>query len=276
MDNINKRSKKNNPSERPIGVFDSGVGGLSVLIELEKILPNENFVFLADQFYVPYGEKTKAELVDLAYKITDYFIKEHDVKAMVVACNTSTCNSITEVREKYLLPIVGTVPAIKTAALRTKTKTVGIISTPSTSESNVLQGLIRDHCQGVKVINVGCKNLENVVEKGELEGPEVENLLVKYLDNIKKSNTDCLVLGCTHYPFLKKTIRKVVGRPIKLIDGNKAIARQTVNLLQKFELKNNSKKGRQTIYYSTGDPEKFSKVASKLMKYKVKAKKVRL
>ena len=126
---MSKISKKNN---QPIGVFDSGVGGLSVLIELKRLLPNENFVFLAYQLYVPYGEKTKNELIELAYKITDYFIKYHDVKMMIVACNTSTCNSISEVRKKYFLPIVGTVPAIKPAAEKTKSGTVAIIATPST------------------------------------------------------------------------------------------------------------------------------------------------
>ncbi len=267
------QSTKNN---QPIGVFDSGVGGLSVLIELKKLLPNENFVFLADQFYVPYGEKTKDELVNLAYKITDYFIEKHNVKAMVVACNTSTCSSIAEVRAKYSLPVIGTVPAIKPAAEQTKTKKVGIISTPSTSQSQVLGGLIKDHCAGVEVINTGCKNLENVVEKGELEGKEVEDLLKKYLEEVKNSNADCLVLGCTHYPFLKKAIRKVVGRPIKLIDGNKAIAKQTGRLLRKFSLKNSSKKAGGSIYYSTGDHKKFSQVASKLMNEKIVAKKVTL
>ncbi len=274
MRDIKKKNKIQN--NQPIGVFDSGVGGLSVLIELKKLLPNENFVFLADQFYVPYGEKTKKELVDLAYKITDYFINKHDVKAMVVACNTSTCSSIAEVRQKYPLPIVGTVPAIKPAAEKTKTRKVGIISTPSTSQSEVLRGLIDSYCQGVEVMNVGCKNLENVVEKGELGGEEVEGLLRKYLEGVKNSNADCLVLGCTHYPFLKKAIRKVVGRPIKLIDGNKAIAKQTKKLLEKFSIKNSSNVLGNSIYYSTGDSAKFSEVASKLMKEKIVAKKVTL
>ncbi len=270
------KKNKNSKHKRPIGVFDSGVGGLSVLIELERLLPNENFVFLADQFYVPYGEKTKGELVQLAYQITDYFIKKHNVKMMVVACNTSTCSSIGEVRKKYSLPIVGTVPAIKPAAETTETKTVGIIATPSTSESQVLRELIQNYCQGVKVINVGCKNLENVVEEGELENFEVKKLLMKYLKDIKNSNADRLVLGCTHYPFLKKAIRQVMGRPIKLIDGGKAIARQTGVLLKKYSLKNNSKKKGKSIFYSTGDHNKFARVATKLMKYKVTAEKVKL
>lgn len=265
-----------NQNKQPIGVFDSGVGGLSVLMELEKILPNENFVFLADQKYVPYGEKTKEELVSLAYKIADYFVKEHAVKAIVVACNTSTCNSIAEVRNRYPIPFVGTVPAIKPAGESSKTKTVGIISTPSTSKSEVLKGLIENYCEGVKVINVGCRNLENAVEKGELDGEEVKILLNEYLKDIKNSDADHLVLGCTHYPFLKKTIKKVMGRPIKLIDGNKAIAKQTKNLLKKFVIKNESEAKGKSIFVSTGDPVKFREVASKLMGRKIKAKKVDL
>src|SRR3989344_6788617 len=168
---------KNN---RPIGVFDSGVGGLSVLKELKRLLPNENFIFLADQLYVPYGEKTAKELVKLTSKITDYFIKHHGIKAMVVACNTATCSAIGELRKKYSLPIVGTVPAIKVAAEKTISGTMAVISTPSTSKSAALKKLIKDNCQGVNVLNIGCQNLENVVEKGELNNAQISTLLLKY------------------------------------------------------------------------------------------------
>src|SRR3989344_5220085 len=196
-----KRSKKIN--DRPIGVFDSGVGGLSVLIELKKLLPNENFVFLADQKYVPYGEKSKKELVRLVFNIADYFIKQHDVKMIVVACNTATCNTIDELRAKYSIPIVGTVPAVKLAAENSKSKAVGVISTPATSKSVALKKLINDHCRGIDVLNIACKNLEDTVEHGELDSPQVKKLLLKYLSRIKGSRVDQLVLGCTHYPFLR-------------------------------------------------------------------------
>lgn len=275
MLNINKVKKKTKNNE-PIGIFDSGVGGLSVLIELERLLPNENFVFLADQLHVPYGEKSKNELIKLAYKITDYFINHHNIKMMVAACNTSTCNSISEVRKKYLLPIIGTVPAIKPAARRTKTKTIGIIATPSTSKSRVLKKLIGDHCQNINVFNVGCKNLENMVEKGELESSEVKKLLTKYLKAIKNSNADYLVLGCTHYPFLKNAIRKIVGRNIKLINSGRAIAKQTRAFLNKHSLKNSQRKRGESLYFSTGDHIKFTRVASKLLKHQIKAQKVKL
>ncbi|MDO8660144.1 MAG: glutamate racemase [Candidatus Parcubacteria bacterium] len=265
--------KKNN---QPIGVFDSGVGGLSVLIELKKKLPNEDFVFLADQKYVPYGEKTKEELIKLVYKITDYLIKNHNIKIMVVACNTATCNAIDEIRSKYSIPIVGTVPAVKLAAKQSKTGTVACIATPSTSKSDRLKNIIKDFCQNVEVINIGCKNLEDAVEEGELESMQVNKLLHKYLDKVKNSDTDYLVLGCTHYPFLKKPIRKILGSKIKLIDSGKAIARRTEWLLKNDSIKNTQKKKGNVIYFTTGDSKKFSKVASKLMKEDLETQNVKI
>jgi len=257
---------------RPIGVFDSGVGGLSVLIELRRLLPNENFVFLADQLYVPYGEKSKEELVDLGIRITDYLVDQHDIKMLVVACNTSTCNSIAELREKYSFPIVGTVPAIKPAAEKTKTKTVAVISTPSTSKSQVLQNLINKNCGNMNVVNIGCKNLENVVEEGKLNSAKVNNLLLKYLKKVKGSDVDCLVLGCTHYPFLKENIKRILGPKVLLIDGGYGIAKQTKFLLEIHFMKNNQKRVGETLYLSTGNPVKFSRVAAELLKHPVSAK----
>lgn len=266
--------KKNNKQNKPIGVFDSGVGGLSVLIELQKMLPNEDFVFLADQKYVPYGEKTKKELVGLVFNITDYLIKHHDIKMMVVACNTATCGAIEELRAKYSLPIVGTVPAIKLAAEKTKTGTVAVISTPSTSKSEAVKKIIEENCQNVNVLNIGCKNLEDAVETGELNNVSINNLLLKYLKSVKNSNADYLVLGCTHYPFLKKSIQNIMGKRIKLLDGGKAIARRTKSLLKTNSIANNQKRSGKTIYFTTSDPIKFSKVASILLKDEIEAKKV--
>ncbi len=257
--------------KQPIGVFDSGVGGLSVLIELKKLLPKEDFVFLADQKYVPYGEKTKKELVERGSKITDYFVKNHNIKMMVIACNTATCGAVDEIRAKYSFPIVGTVPAIKPAAETTKTGVIGVMSTPSTSKSEVVKNLIKDNCQGIKVFNVGCKNLEDTVEQGEMGSPEVNELLREYLKDIKNSKADRLVLGCTHYPFLKKVIAKMAGPKLKLIDSGKAIAKRTNALLLRNKFKNNQGKKGKLSFVTTGDPLKFSKVASKLLKMKVEA-----
>ena len=195
---------------QPIGIFDSGIGGLSILRELETLLPNENFIFLADQLFLPYGEKSKEELVPRVCKITDYFIREHNIKMMIVACNTATSNTIDELRKKYSFPIVGTIPAVKTAAQKTKTGTIAVISTVLTSKSEALNKLIKEHCQNINTLNIGCKNLVEMVEEGELSGVKVDTLLLNYLKPAIDSNADSLVLGCTHYPFLSNSIKKIV------------------------------------------------------------------
>ncbi len=257
-----------NESDKPIGVFDSGVGGLSILIELKKLLPKENFVYLADQAYIPYGEKGKQELIDRCSSVADYFIENHKIKIMVVACNTATANAIQALRKKYFFPIIGTIPGVKPAAEKTKSKTIAVLSTPSTSRSYALKKLIKDNCQGTSVLNIGCKDLVGVVEEGSLDGLKVDTLLKKYLERIKSSNADYLVLGCTHYPFLGGAITGILGSKVKLVDSGKAIAVRTKSLLQKNKILNKSK-GRDT-YLTTGSPVKFSKVASKLLKKKIK------
>lgn len=258
---------------RPIGVFDSGVGGLSVLVELKKLLPRESFVFLADQKYVPYGEKSKKELLKLVFKITDYFVKHHNIKMMVIACNTASCYTIDELRAKYAFPIVRTIPAVKPAAEKTKTGTIAVISTPATSKSRALGKLIKDHCSGVGILNIGCKNLENTVEEGSVDNREVRTLLQKYLKSVKNSPTDQLVLGCTHYPFLKPAIRKIVGPKVKLVDSGKAIAKRAKFLLEAEKIRSNQRKEKEVLYFTTGNSSKFQKVASKLLKKRIIAKK---
>jgi len=262
--------------KRPIGVFDSGVGGLSVLKELQQLLPNENFIFLADQLYVPYGEKSKRQLIDLSYRITDYFLT-HDIKLMVVACNTATCYTIDSLRKKYQLPIVGTVPAIKPAAENTQSGVVAIISTPATAKSKTLKQLIKKHCRDITVFNIGCKNLEDAVENGKSKDVEISDLLKKYLKRVKYSDADHLVLGCTHYPFLKDVLEKIMNPSVKIIDSGPAIAKQAQSLLTAHSIKNTDKKGRgKTSYLTTGDAVKFSIIAEQLLGNPVKAKTIKI
>lgn len=257
--------------KRPIGVFDSGVGGLSVLLELHKLLPKEDFIFIADQAHVPYGEKTTSQLCQLASNISDFLTKK-DVKLIVVACNTATCNSIDFLRKKFTIPFVGTVPAVKTAAEKTAKKCIGIISTPATSESSYLADLITSHAQGVKVINIGCAGLENVVEKGDINSKEVESLLKKYLGPIKRAGADAIVLGCTHYPFLRSKIKTSLGPNVKIFDSGKAIAKRTLSLLKNSSSLND--RGGKSYYFTTGDGKNFSKAASVLMGKSISAKHV--
>lgn len=253
---------------RPIGIFDSGVGGLSVFKEIKKLLPKESYIFVADQKNVPYGEKSKDQLCKLSDKITQYLLKI-DVKMIVVACNTATCYAIDFLRKKYPnTPFVGTVPAIKTAVELSHRKSIAVMSTPATSKSRYLKNLINSYVSGTKIVNVGCTNLENLVENGSINSPEVTVLIKKYLKQALVHNPDYIVLGCTHYPFLKTTFQRLSR--LETIDSGYAIAKRVVSLLSN---RSNSKEPSAT-YLTTGDPEKFAKVASRLIKTRVTARKL--
>lgn len=253
---------------RPIGIFDSGVGGLSVFKEIKKLLPKENYIFIADQKNVPYGEKSKDQLCELSDKITQYLLKMR-VKMIVVACNTATCYAIDFLRKKYPnISFIGTVPAIKTAVHLSHRKSIAVISTPATSKSPYLKDLISSYASRVRIVNVGCANLENLVEKGFINSPEVTVLVKKYLKQAMVHNPDFIVLGCTHYPFLKTTIQKLSR--LKTIDSGHAIAQRVISLLS--ERSNN--KNPSVIYLTTGDPKQFAGVASRLLKTRVTTKKL--
>jgi len=257
---------------KPIGVFDSGLGGLSILRELRRFLPHENYIFLADQAYVPYGDKTPVELIDRCLKVGE-FLKNQNVKLMVVACNTATCYALEALRREFAVPIVGTVPAVKPAAERTKTNIIGIISTEATSKSKTLADLIEVYASDKKIINIGCAGLEHAVEAGELDSPRTSDLLLSYLEPIKNSLADCLVLGCTHYPFLKPAITKVMEREIEIIDSGIAIAKRVKTLLTNDSAENQVG----TVeYFTTGDPNQFNDIASKLLKKNIETQIIQL
>ena len=194
---------------------------------------------------------------------------------MIVACNTATASTINALRKKYSLPIVGTIPALKPAAQHTASGIIAVLSTPSTSKSLTLKKLIKDNCKGVNVLNIGCKGLASVVE-GDIGIMDGKQLLEKYLQKVKNSKADYLVLGCTQYPFLKKTIQKIVGSHVKLLDSGKAIAKYTKSLLIAKNITNKEKRHRKTLYFTTGNAVKFSRVATKLLKHKIQTKKIRV
>ncbi len=249
---------------QPIGVFDSGVGGLSILIELKKILPNESFIFLADQAFMPYGKKNKKELVGRVSKIIDFFVKKN-VKAVVIACNTATVYTIDEMRKKFAIPLIGTVPAIKTAAELSKTKKIAVFSTPATTKSPYLKNLISEFASTCKIYRVGGSNLEELLEGGDIDAPEVQVVLKQKLLPLIAKQIDAVVLGCTHYPFLRKNIEDIIGPNIAAVDSGKAIAKRTFVVLNEHNslLK---KKTSEDIFMTTGNASDFHVAAQKLMK----------
>lgn len=260
-------------NNQPIGVFDSGVGGLSVLLEINKLLPNETFIFLADQKNVPYGGKNKEQLLRFVNSAMEFFTSKN-VKAVVFACNTATVYTIDEMRKKFDIPIVGTVPVIKTIAKITKSKKTAVFSTPATAKSKYLEDLIAKFANGVSVERVGGSNLEELVEEGEIDSEETINVLKKNLIPLVKSGVDAIALGCTHYPFLRQKIEKIVGKKVIVVDSGGAVARRLKQVLINEKMLGNEKIV--DTYYTTGDSEKFEKIASKLLKEKILALRINI
>jgi len=246
---------------RAIGIFDSGVGGLSVYLEARKLLPKESFIFCADQAFVPYGEKTKDELIDRVSKIIA-FLEGKNVKAVIAACNTASVYVIDDIRKKFSLPIIATVPAVKTLSAISKTRKAAVFSTPATAKSPYLTELIATFAPDMEIFKVGGSKLEELVEKGELDSPSVDAILKDTLVPLVAKGIDAIALACTHYPFLRQQIQKIVGEQVKIVDSGNAVARRLQTVLDQENLLADEKKADQ--YYTTGEPILFKKVAEKL------------
>ncbi len=254
--------KLSHMDNRPIGIFDSGVGGLSVLLEIKKLLPEETFIFVADQAYVPYGKKTKAQLIDRVSSILEFF-QTKNVKAVVAACNTATVYTIEEMRNRFDVPIIGTVPVIKTLATISKTGTAAVFSTPATAKSPYLDELITKFAPDMEIIKVGGSNLEELVEEGDLESPAIHAILYSELPPLVEKNVDAIALGCTHYPFLRDQIQKIVGPSVAVVDSGGAVARRLKAVLTHNNILAN--KSSQDEYLTSGNAEKFHRIAEQLM-----------
>lgn len=249
-------------NNKSIGVFDSGVGGLSILKELKKLLPKENYIFFADQKHVPYGNKTKKELEELTDKILSFFVSEN-VKVVIIACNTATVYAIDYLRKKYSFPIIETVPVIKTIANITKTKKTAVFSTPATAKSPYLSSLIKKFAKDTIIYKIGGSKLEDLVELGNLKNPEIEIVLKECLMPLKKKNVDAIALGCTHYPFLRDKIVRIMGKNVKIVDSGGAVAKRTKEVLKNEKLLGNIRS--KDSFYTTGDKNKFKKALKNLL-----------
>ncbi|RVT78582.1 glutamate racemase [Flavobacterium sufflavum] len=238
-------------NNQPIGVFDSGIGGTSIWREIHNLLPNEKTIYLADSKNAPYGEKSKEEIIRLSMKNTDLLL-DMNCKLIVVACNTATTNAIRELRDKYDVPFIGIEPAIKPAAINSKTQIIGILATKGTLNSELFHKTT-EMFQHIKIIEQIGYRLVELIENGQIESAEMTQLLHSYLKPMIEANIDFLVLGCSHYPYLIPQIRKIIPDHIQIIDSGLAVARQTQNLLKEigFNNDNNSK----PIFYTNTNPK---------------------
>ena len=232
---------------RPIGIFDSGVGGISILNELFKKLRNEKFIYLADNKNCPYGNKSKKIITELSIKNCKELIKLN-CKVIVVACNTSTTNSIESLRKVFKCPIIGIEPGIKPAILETKTKKIGVLATEKTLTSDVfLRTQNSNNKEEIKIYEQPGFDLVESLEKGvQIESILFKQKLNKYLFPMIEKNIDHLVLGCTHYNFLKDEIKKIIGDKIKIVDSIMPVVNQTKKILNEFKL-NSGKNTRGSI-----------------------------
>lgn len=219
----------------PIGLFDSGVGGTSIFMEIRRLLPKEHIIYLADSKNAPYGEKSKEEIIRLSIKNTENLLARN-CKLIVVACNTATTNAIHILRLKYRTPILGIEPAIKPAAINSKSKTIGILATKGTLSSELFAKTSGVFAKGIDVIEVVGNGLVEAIEHGEKDSPETYALLEKLLNPMIQKGIDYLVLGCSHYPYLIPQIRSLLPNDVKIIDSGEAVARQTKSILKSLGL----------------------------------------
>ena len=239
-------------SQSHIGVFDSGIGGLSVLKALRLELPLESFIYFADSANAPYGSLSTEEILRLVSKHVE-FLMEKDSKIIVVACNTATGVAIQHLRKSYSIPFVGMEPAVKPAAALSKTKKIGVLATARTFEADHFNSTVKRFAGDVEIIVQIGNGLVEMIEKGIVDSPELLTLLSGYLKPLVDEGIDQLVLGCTHYPFLIPAIRKIIPDSITIHDPAPAVAIQTKRVLNEYEGLMKGKRQLEDQFYSSGD-----------------------
>jgi glutamate racemase len=249
--------------EQPIGVFDSGVGGVSVLREIRRELPAEDLIYLADSAYTPYGDRPAAVITERSIAMVTLLERE-GVKAVVVACNTATGIAVDALRARFTLPIVAIEPAVKPAAARTRSGVVGVLATTQTLASERFSRLVDTHAAGVRVVTQPSPGLVERVEAGELTTTATRSLVERYVRPLLDSGADTIVLGCTHYPFLGAVIQEVAGSSVVVIDPAVAVARELRRRLEASDrLAPDTHIGRER-FWTTGPPEQSQTVIAQL------------
>jgi glutamate racemase len=274
----NEQSRYSMRADAPIGVFDSGAGGLTILMALREELPHENFIYLGDTAHCPYGVRSDEDITALTLEACR-FLLTRQVKLIVIACNTASQAALSTLRATiHEVPFVGVVPAVKPAARLTKKGRIGIAATNQAAKAIYLRQLIDEFAEGIEAFAVGCPDLVTLVEHGQFEGPEVEQIVRQALQPVLLADIDVLVLGCTHFPALQTVIERVAGPKVQVIDSGKAIARRTRSVLQTEGMLApatlRDQGGGELEVWCSGDPEAFSPVATHILGLPVHARQV--
>ena len=240
---------------KPLGVFDSGVGGLTVAREIMRQLPGEDLVYFGDTARVPYGSKSKNTVLKYSRQIVR-FLRTKEVKAIVVACNTASALALDEIAAEIDIPIIGVVkPGAKMAVETTKTGNVGVIGTESTIKSGIYNDYIRELNPDITVVSKACPLFVPLVEEGLLEDRVTDDIVARYLQEMKEYHVDALVLGCTHYPLIRNTIGRIMGDRVTLVNPAYETARELKELLQEKDLLNPKQERGQVRFYNSRDTE---------------------
>ena len=250
-------------ADQPVGVFDSGVGGLSVLRAIRQELPREHLLYVGDSGCAPYGDRSVAFVTARAVAITRFLI-EQQAKVVVVACNTATAIAIDELRGRFDIPIVAIEPAVKPAASRTRSRVVGVLATTGTLSSPSMARLLAEFGSDVQFLIQPCPGLADQVEKGELDSEKTRSLVKQYVQPLADRGADILVLGCTHYPFLTPLIQEVAGAAVDLIDPADAVARELRRRLAGNGLLSEGTEPATVRFWTSGAPDRTAAVVDRL------------
>lgn len=251
---------------RPIGFFDSGVGGLGIFKRVAEKLPYHDLVYVADNANLPFGEKTVEQLNKISENIVQYLLDEHQVQAVVIACNTATVASLDYLRQRFTVPIIGAVPVVKPACEQSTNKRIAIMATPTTVKSAYLQALIAQYGSACNVLTIGCPGLANLVETGDLNSPAIHAALEQFLAPVRAHNADTLGLGCTQYPFLRDQIAAMLPSGVTILDSNEPVARQVERVITSMPgYAPDLNHAPSYLVYATQDALTFGAVARKLL-----------
>lgn len=260
-----------NPSQHhPIGIFDSGVGGLSVYQAIRHALPDEDLLYIADSHNAPYGERSSEYIITRAIALTEFLIS-HGAKAVVVACNTATVIAVDILRRRFSIPIIALEPAIKPAVAHSQSGTVGVLATRRTVESPSVARLCRDYAADAKVMLQPCPGFVERVELGDIDSPATLDLVAQHIAPLLQSGADTLVLGCTHYVYLRAAIQQVAGGNVLVLDSSEAVARQVARRIGTTHIPGAPpRQARETFFTTAPSPHQVSTVMSRLLGKKVK------
>ncbi len=257
--------KKNNSPRNPIGVFDSGIGGLTVAKSLFEILPNENIIYLGDTARLPYGTKSKDTVTGYSIEITKFLLNKN-VKMVVVACNTASSVALPSLRKISPVPVIGVIkPGAKAAVSLTNNFRIGVIGTLGTIQSSAYKTQIHKISRDTEVFSKACSLFVQLAEDGWTENKIADMVTKEYLSEFKEDKIDTLILGCTHYPILKNTISKYIGKKIMLIDSGEETAKEVKRILEQEHLLNTQKKKGKHKFYVTDFQKKFKEISERFL-----------